>query len=50
MAKKVIPEDPWDRDYVYKYPAAYDLGSYSNDGKAGGEGLNRDINSWEMDE
>jgi general secretion pathway protein G len=52
LAKKVIPKDPWGNDYVYKYPgenAEYDLSSYGNDGKVGGEGLNRDINSWEVD-
>jgi general secretion pathway protein G len=54
LKKKVIPKDPWNNDYVYKYPGEssydYDLISYGKDGEEGGEGLNRDINSWEVDE
>jgi general secretion pathway protein G len=52
LAKNVIPKDPWGNNYVYKYPgenAEYDLSSYGKDGEEGGEGLNRDINSWEVD-
>lgn len=53
LKKKVIPKDPWGREYVYTYPGQqsdYDLSSYGKDGEEGGEGLNRDINSWEVDE
>lgn len=53
LQKKVIPKDPWGNEYVYKYPgenSEYDLSSYGKDGEEGGEGLNRDINSWEIDE
>ena len=54
LKKKVIPKDPWNNEYVYKYPGEnsydYDLSSYGKDGEEGGEGLNRDINSWEIDE
>ena len=54
LKKKVIPKDPWNNEYVYKYPGEsgydYDLSSYGKDGEEGGEGLNRDINSWEVDE
>lgn len=53
LRKKVIPKDPWGNEYVYKYPGEnyeYDLISYGKDGEEGGEGLNRDINSWEVDE
>lgn len=54
LRKTVIPKDPWGRDYVYKYPGensfSYDLSSYGKDGEEGGEGLNKDINSWEIDE
>ena len=52
LKKKVIPRDPWDNEYVYTYPGAqgdYDLSSYGKDGEEGGEGYNRDINSWEVD-
>jgi general secretion pathway protein G len=53
LKKRVIPKDPWNNDYVYKYPgenSEYDLSSYGKDGEEGGEGLDRDINSWEVDE
>ncbi len=53
LSKRVIPKDPWGNDYVYKHPGEngdYDLSSYGKDGEEGGEGLNRDINSWEVDE
>jgi len=53
LKKLVIPKDPWDNEYVYKYPGEhgeYDLSSYGRDGEEGGEGLDRDINSWEVDE
>ena len=53
LAKRVIPKDPWGNEYVYKYPgenSEFDLTSYGKDGEEGGEGLNRDINSWEVDE
>jgi general secretion pathway protein G len=53
LKKKVIPKDPWGNEYVYKYPGEngeYDLISYGKDGEEGGEGLAKDINSWEIDE
>ena len=53
LKKRVIPKDPWNNEYVYKYPGEYgeyDLSSYGKDGEEGGEGLDRDINSWEVDQ
>ena len=53
LKKRVIPKDPWNNDYVYTYPgenSEYDLSSYGKDGEEGGEGLDRDINSWEVDQ
>ena len=54
LRKKVIPKDPWGNEYVYKFPGEngyyYDLSSYGKDGDEGGEGLDQDINSWEIDE
>ncbi len=47
---KAIPLDPWGHEYVYKSPGDhgdYDLSSYGLDGRQGGDGDNRDINSWE---
>jgi len=48
--KKAIPNDPWQRPYQYQSPGShgdYDLFSYGADGAAGGEGENKDVNSWE---
>jgi general secretion pathway protein G len=45
-----IPKDPWQHDYVYKYPGEHgdepDIISYGLDGQPGGEGLAADIDSW----
>ena len=48
--KKGVPNDPWQKPYTYQSPGAhgdYDLYSYGADGAAGGEGENKDVNSWE---
>ncbi|MBE9573387.1 MAG: type II secretion system major pseudopilin GspG [Proteobacteria bacterium] len=47
---KDVPLDPWSNPYVYKHPGKhgpYDIISYGQDGKPGGEGNDRDIVSWE---
>lgn len=47
---KFLPQDPWGRDYLYRYPGDFgivDLYSYGQDGEEGGEGLASDIVSWE---
>ena len=52
LEKGQVPKDPWGNDYVYVSPGAkseYDLSSYGADGEPGGEGANRDVNSWESD-
>ncbi len=52
LAKANIPKDPWGRDYLYLSPGVhddYDLISYGADGVPGGEGKNKDINSWELE-
>jgi general secretion pathway protein G len=44
--KKTLPNDPWDRPYVYRTPGAkgeYEIVSYGRDGKAGGSGDDADI-------
>ncbi len=49
--KKDLPLDPWNKPYVYKSPGdhgPYDIVSYGADGVPGGDGDNRDINSWEQ--
>ena len=46
-----VPQDPWKNDYVYKNPGdkqlPFTILSYGADGRAGGEGQNADIYSWE---
>jgi general secretion pathway protein G len=44
--KKTLPNDPWDRPYVYRTPGAkgdYEILSYGRDGKPGGSGEDADI-------
>ncbi|WP_200873609.1 type II secretion system major pseudopilin GspG [Candidatus Magnetobacterium casense] len=48
--KKKVPLDPWKQPYHYVYPGTngdYDIFSYGADNKEGGDGDNKDINSWE---
>lgn len=48
--KKALPQDPWQKSYVYVSPGThgdYDMMSYGRDGSPGGEGEDKDINSWE---
>ena len=48
--KKALPNDPWGKPYQYQCPGThgdYDLFSYGADGAPGGEGENKDVNSWE---
>ena len=48
--KKGVPNDPWQKPYQYQSPGShgdYDLFTYGADGAAGGEGENKDVNSWE---
>lgn len=50
LRKKVIPKDPWGRDFVYQLPGnhgPYDLYSLGADGAQGGDGEDADIVSWE---
>jgi general secretion pathway protein G len=49
--RKDVPLDPWRNPYIYKSPAeqsrgGFDLVSYGEDGKPGGEGDAADIASW----
>lgn len=50
LEKGKLPKDGWGREYVYVSPGQhgeYDISSYGADGEPGGEGKNKDINSWE---
>jgi general secretion pathway protein G len=45
-----LPNDPWGTPYVYLNPGIkgeIDVMSYGADGKAGGEGLDADLGSWQ---
>ena len=48
--QKEIPMDPWDNEYVYRFPGEYgdqpDIISYGADGREGGEGENAEVVSW----
>jgi general secretion pathway protein G len=47
--KKAVPEDPWGKSYLYKFPgerAEYDLFSLGKDGAMGGEGDAQDVGNW----
>ncbi|WP_286773527.1 type II secretion system major pseudopilin GspG [Sphingomonas sp. 66-10] len=46
---KKLPNDPWNRPYLYASPgkhSAADVWSLGADGKEGGEGVHADIGSW----
>lgn len=52
LEKGRVPKDPWDYDFVYISPGVhgdFDLSCLGADGEVGGEGKNKDINSWEID-
>ncbi len=46
-----VPKDPWNHDYVYRYPGEHgpdpEIICLGADGQPGGDGINADIVSWE---
>lgn len=46
------PKDPWGYDFIYRSPGAgnrdYEIICFGADGQAGGEGVNRDIASYDQ--
>lgn len=49
--RRVVPDDPWGRAYVYVSPGqvnpdTYDLYTLGRDGREGGEGEDADVTSW----
>jgi general secretion pathway protein G len=47
--KSDVPQDPWKRDYMYKYPGdrgELDIFSYGQNGAEGGEGEDADVGNW----
>jgi general secretion pathway protein G len=52
LEKGKVPKDPWDNEFVYVCPGShgdFDLSSLGADGEPGGEGVNKDINNWEIE-
>jgi general secretion pathway protein G len=52
LEKEKLPTDPWGNAYVYLSPGLhgdYDIISYGADGAPGGEGIDADINSWDIE-
>jgi hypothetical protein len=52
LDKGRLLKDPWGNEYIYLSPGThgdFDIISYGADGQPGGEGVNADINSWEME-
>lgn len=50
LRKSKVPLDPWNNEYHYTSPGEhgkFDISSYGADGKEGGEGEDKDLNSWE---
>ena len=47
-----VPLDPWGYEYIYRSPGSsnrdYEILSLGADGRAGGEGVNRDIASYDQ--
>jgi general secretion pathway protein G len=46
-----VPQDPWNREYVYLYPgnqSEFDIYSQGRDGQQGGEGPDADIGNWSL--
>jgi general secretion pathway protein G len=47
-----VPKDPWGNGYIYVSPGShgdFDLVSRGRDGEQGGEGVDADIESWNLD-
>ncbi|MGB5218954.1 MAG: type II secretion system major pseudopilin GspG [Smithella sp.] len=52
LEKGKVPKDPWDNEYVYVSPGShgdFDLTSFGADGVVGGNGVDHDINNWEIE-
>jgi len=50
LRKSKVPLDPWNNEYKYSSPGEhgkFDIVSMGADGNEGGEGEDKDLNSWE---
>ena len=54
MEKGKVPLDPWRNPYLYISPGIhnqeYDIVSYGRDGEEEGEGADKDIENWNLEE
>lgn len=49
LRRAEVPKDPWGNEYNYRSPGQhgpFDIWSYGADGQPGGDGENREVNSW----
>ena len=47
--KKALPNDPWERPYLYRVPGEHgevDIFSFGSDGQPGGTGDDADVHNW----
>ncbi|MBA3581937.1 MAG: type II secretion system major pseudopilin GspG [Gammaproteobacteria bacterium] len=47
-----VPKDPWKNEYLYLQPGEHgdvDIFTYGADVRPGGEGMDADIGSWDLD-
>jgi general secretion pathway protein G len=52
LEKGKVPKDPWGNEFIYVSPGShgdFDLSCLGKDGEAGGEGVDKDINNWEIE-
>ena len=52
IEKGKVPNDPWDREFIYLSPGLhleFDIISYGSDGVEGGEGKDADVESWNLE-
>ena len=52
LEKGKVPKDPWGNEFVYVSPGShgdFDLSCLGKDGEPGGEGVDKDINNWELE-
>ena len=51
LDQESVPTDPWGHKYVYTQPGAhgpFDIVAYGADGQPGGDGINADVDSWNL--
>lgn len=52
LDRRQVPKDPWGNEYLYLNPGQHgevDVYTLGRDGRPGGEGIDGDIGSWELE-